>query len=109
MFMLTSDAAPLVLLDDDPRLEGWEVGDPRNLILIGGPAHNARTNRIAGYWRDMGHAAAWDAAGQLSIGGCAYGGAGVGALLLGPRPVSRRSVATCLRRCRNARVQVLQA
>ena len=65
-------------------------------MLLGGPRHNRATARLAAYWRHIGHAASWAAAGggergdadvdELALGGCALPTRGVGALVLGPRP-----------------------
>lgn len=57
-----------------------------HLVLIGGPALNLASAAVAQYWREVGHAVAWTSTGALSIGGCEMPSAGVGALLLGPKP-----------------------
>lgn len=43
--------------------------------------------------QQVGHAASWsNRSGELSIGGCAYPGAGVGAVVLGPTPAGGLAV-----------------
>ena len=48
--------------------------------------NGAATARLAAFWQRVGHAAQWSDEGALMLGGCAYGGPSVGALVLGPRP-----------------------
>lgn len=85
LFVLTSDASPAVLTDEAPLRPGG------NLLLLGGPAHNAQTARLAAYWAEVGHAVSWSAPSPggveaVSIGGCELPTAGVGLAVLGPRP-----------------------
>ena len=70
------------------RVESGVAGGAHlpNLVLIGGPRHNAATRRLAAFWRRVGHAASWSEGGALRLGACEYGGASVGAVLLGPTP-----------------------
>ena len=87
LFVLTSDASPAVILDADAGDGAVALDGPTNLLLVGGPRHNAVTARLAAHWRRVGHAALWSDDGSvLSIGGCEYDGASVGAVVLGPRP-----------------------
>ena len=99
LYVLTTDASPPVLTDVDATSELKEllsdgaaarsaVGaeDVRNWILIGGPRDNMATRMLAIYWSRIGHAATWSSDGALQIGSCAIPTAGVGALILGPKP-----------------------
>ena len=95
LFLTTSDATPAVLpdaavdlaFDASGALSSQGISQPvGHLLLIGGPAANAASAKIAQYWRHVGHAVTWSPHGVISIGGCAMPSAGVGALVLGPTP-----------------------
>ena len=86
LFAVTSDASPPVVLDG--ALDGGaSLKGAVNLLLVGGPKHNSATATVAAHWRDIGHAVSWrDGDGALLVDGCAYGGDGVGYIVLGPAP-----------------------
>ena len=109
LFVLTSDASPVVLpdvavapdiadkagvdpenwVDTDDKNYGWSqpAMGGRNLILIGGPRENEATRALARYWHKVEHHVEWTGFGELIIGGCELPiSAGRGALILGPLP-----------------------